>query len=183
VTVPARLTARRVTGVGQVAGGILANLKVEGLLKVTTKAITADNLRLRSDKLTSRLTLFVNLVTGEYDVGFAGELQRYFIPGLGVVDVQSRLTVVPGPDRVGTRVTGRAQAWVRRFDNKFLAYLAGGLPRLDTQLERGRDGVISFTNLRIVAPKLTLTARGSGGGMAVFCSKARANRRVTARCG
>lgn len=160
VTVPARLTARRVTGVGQVAGGILANLSVDGLLRVTAKSITGDGLRLRSDKLTSRLTLFVDLVTGNYDVGFAGEMQRYYIPGFGIVDVKSELTVVPGPNRVGTRVTGRARAWVRRFDNRFLAYLAGGLPRLETQLERGRDGIVHLSGLRIFAPKLTLTARG-----------------------
>lgn len=160
VTVPARLTARRVTGVGQVAGGILANLSVDGLLRVTTKTITGDGLRVRSDKLTSTLTLFVDLVTGDYDVGFAGELQRYLIPGFGIVDVKSELKVVPGPNRVGTRVVGRARAWVRRFDNRFLAYLAGGLPRLETNLERGRDGAIQLTNLRIFAPKLTLTARG-----------------------
>lgn len=161
IIVPARLTARRVTGVGDVAGGILANLSVEGLLRVTAKTITGDGLRLRSDKLNSTLTLFVDLVTGDYDVGFTGELSRYFIPGLGIVDVKSVLKVVPGPNRVGTRVVGRAQAWVRRFDNRFLAYLAGGLPRLETNLERGRDGVIQLTNLRLVAPKLTLSARGS----------------------
>jgi translocation and assembly module TamB len=160
VTVPVRLTARRVTGVGDVAGGILANLVVDGQLKVTRTAITGDNLRVRSDKLTSRASLTVDLRTGVYDVRLAGELARYYIPGLGIVDVKSSVSVVPGANRVGTRVTGRAQAWVRRFDNAFLANLAGGLPYLETDLLRERDGIVRFSNLRIRAPKLTLSGTG-----------------------
>ncbi|HEV2567187.1 translocation/assembly module TamB domain-containing protein [Sphingomonas sp.] len=160
VTVPVRFTSRRVTGVGDVAGGILANLVVDGLLKVTSKTITGDNLRVRSDKLTSRASLFVDLRNGDYDVRLAGELTRYTIPGLGIVDVKSTLSVVPGANRVGSRVTGRLQAWVRRFDNGFLAGLAGGLPYLETNLTRERDGIVRFTNLRIVAPQLTFSGTG-----------------------
>lgn len=160
VTVPVRFTAQRVTGVGDVAGGILANLVVDGDLKVTAKAITGDGLRVRSDKLSSRASLFVDLRTGEYDVRLAGELTRYYIRGLGIVDVKSTLSVVPGANRVGTRVTGRAQAWVRRFDNAFLAGLAGGLPYLETGLLRERDGIVRFVGLRIRAPQLQLAGNG-----------------------
>lgn len=160
VSVPIRFTARRVTGVGDVAGGILANLVVDGVLKVTGKAITGDNLRVRSDKLTSRAALFVDLITGDYDVRLAGELTRYYIPGLGIVDVKSTLSVTPGANRLGTHISGRAQAWVRRFDNAFLAGLAGGLPYLETGLARDRDGIVHFVGLRITAPKLTLSGTG-----------------------
>jgi translocation and assembly module TamB len=160
VAVPVRFVARRVTGVGDIAGGILANLVVDGLLKVTSKTITGDNLRVRSDKLTSRASLFVDLRNGDYDVRLAGEVTRYYIPGLGIVDVKSSLSVVPGVNRLGTRVTGRAQAWVRRFDNAFLAGLAGGLPYLETNLVRERDGIVRFMNLRIVAPQLVVSGTG-----------------------
>ncbi|MFD1613437.1 translocation/assembly module TamB domain-containing protein [Sphingomonas tabacisoli] len=160
VSVPIRFTARRVTGVGDVAGGLLANLTVDGIIKVTTKTITGDNLRVRSDKLTSRAALFVDLRTGDYDIRLAGELTRYYIPGLGIVDVKTSLSVVPGANRLGTHIAGRAQAWVRRFDNAFLLRLAGGLPYLETALTRDRDGVVHFTGLKITAPKLLLTGSG-----------------------
>lgn len=160
VKVPVRFTARRVTGVGDVAGGILANLVVDGILNVTAREITGDNLRVRSDKLTSRASLFVDLRTGDYDVRLAGELTRYYVPGLGIVDVKSSLSVVPGTNRLGTRVTGRAQAWVRRFDNALLAGLAGGLPYLETNLTRERDGIVRFSGLRITAPKLLFSGTG-----------------------
>ena len=160
VTVPVRMHARRVTGVGTVAGGILANLDVAGDLKVTAKELRGEGLAFTSDKLKGKLSLFVDLVTGKYDVVLSGGLTRYFIPGLGIVDVTSELKVVPHPSGHGTLVTGRGHAWVRRFDNKFLAGLAGGLPEIETDLVRGSDLVIHFTNLRLRAPALAITGSG-----------------------
>ena len=160
VIVPIRLTARRVTGVGDVAGGILANLKVEGLLRVTPKLVMGDGLKLSSDKLNGKISILFDLVTGHYDFGVAGQLGRYLIPGLGIVDVKSELHIVPGPGGHGTRVVGRGQVWVRRFDNAFLNSLAGGLPYIETGLERDADGIIHFTNLRLRAPSIQLQGNG-----------------------
>jgi translocation and assembly module TamB len=158
--VPIRLTARRVTGVGDVAGGILANLRVEGLLKVTSTLLTGERLAFDSDKLKGRLDLRVDLVTGNYDVGVSGGLTRYLIPGLGLVDVSSTLKVVPGQGGRGTRVAGRGQAWVRRFDNAFLRSLAGGLPRIDTGLVRDPDGVLHFNGLVLTGPSIRISGNG-----------------------
>ncbi len=160
VNVPVRLTARRVTGVGDVAGGILANLRVEGLLRVTSKLVMGDGLKLNSDKLNGKISILFDLSTGRYDVGLAGQLGRYLIPGLGIVDVRSELRVVPGPGGKGTRVTGRGQAWVRRLDNAFLKSLAGGLPYIETGLERDAEGIIHFVNLRLRAPSIRLQGNG-----------------------
>ncbi len=160
VAVPVMATVRRVSGAGDVAGGSLANLRLEGPLLVTARTLTGEGLKLTSDKLSGRMSLFVALATGRYDVGLSGQLNRYFIPGLGIVDVKTELKVVPGPGGKGTRIAGRGQAWVRRLDNGFLASLAGGLPTLDAALERGTDGVIRFTNVRLFAPSLRLTGSG-----------------------
>ena len=160
VNVPLRLTAARVTGVGDVAGGILHNLSVEGVLKVTSKLVTGENLRFSSDKLTSRITLLIDLVTGRYDIALSGQLGRYLIPGLGIVDVKTSLKVVPGPNGKGTRIIGRGEAWVRRFDNAFLRGLAGGLPYFETGLERGTDGIVRFVGLKLRAPSIRLAGNG-----------------------
>ncbi len=160
VTVPVLATARRVTGVGEVAGGILANLRVQGLLRVTAERLTGDDLVLTSDKLNGRVGLVVDLRTGVYAVAVTAGMRTYTIPGFGVVDVLSELRAVPGPGGRGTMVTGTAQAWVRRMDNRFLAWVAGGLPRLETDLVRGPDRIVRFSNLRIVAPKLGLAGNG-----------------------
>jgi translocation and assembly module TamB len=160
VSVPAIFTARRVTGVGDVAGGILANLRVEGVLKVTAKQLRGDGLSFTSDKLKGKLSLLVDLVNGRYDVVLSGGITRYYIPGLGIVDVTSELKVVPNPAGKGTLVTGKGRAWVRRFDNRFLAGLAGGLPQLEADLLRANDGVLHFRNLRVTAPAIRITGNG-----------------------
>ncbi len=157
LTLPIRFTATRVTGVGEAAGGILHRLSAAGELRITPREIMGQGLALRSDKLAGRLNLHIDLTNGRYDVGLDGALQRYLIPGLGIVDVTSRLTAVPGPDGHGTRVVGRGEARVRRLDNAFLRSLAGGLPHLTTDLERGTDGVFHFHGLVLTGPDIRLT--------------------------
>ncbi len=156
---PIRFVAKRVTGVGDVAGGILADLSAEGVLHVTASALTGEGLRLASDKISGKLALFVDLVTGRFVVDLSGGLARYLIPGLGVVDVLTELKVVPDARGVGI-VSGRGHAWVRRFDNAFLRGLAGGLPTLETNLVRGADGVLHLSGLVLTAPGIRLAGSG-----------------------
>ena len=160
IVLPVRFTAARVTGVGDVAGGILRNLTVDGVLRITSRLITGDDLRVKSDKLTGRVNLTLDLATGDYQLGINGALGRYLIPGLGVVDVTSTLRVVPGPGGHGTRVIGQGAARVVRLDNAFFRSLAGGLPRIATTLERTPDGVMHFTNLVLTGPAIRLAGTG-----------------------
>jgi translocation and assembly module TamB len=160
VTLPVRFAAARVTGVGDVAGGILRNLSVAGNLYVTAREVRGEGLALRSDQLQGRVGLFLDLRTGRYDVQLNGGLNRYLIPGLGIVEVRSTLQVVPGPGGKRTRVVGRGTAQMIRLDNAFFRSLAGGLPRIETALERGPDGILYFRNLVLTAPTLRLTGNG-----------------------
>ena len=160
VKLPIRLSARRVTGVGDVAGGILGNLRIGGVLAITATEVTGQGLTLDSDKLKGRLGLRLDLVSGRYDVALTGGLQRYLIPGLGIVDVDSRVSVVPGPGGRGTIIAGRGVAQVRRLDNAFFRSLAGGLPRIDTSLVRDPDGTVRFPALTLSAPSIRITGAG-----------------------
>ena len=160
VRVPLRLSARRVTGVGDVAGGLLANISVDGNLLATSRTVLGEGLQLRSDKLNGKIAVFVDLAQGRFDIGLAGQVARLLIPGIGLVDVKSTLEVVPGPAGRGVRILGRGEAWVRRFDNRFFAGLMGGLPRLETGLERTPDGALRFTNMRIISPGLSAVLSG-----------------------
>ena len=160
IRVPLKLRAARVTGVGTVAGNILNNLAVDGTLSVGTRMLTGDKLRLTSDKLNTRIAILVDFATGRYDVGISGQLGRLFIPGLGIVDITSKLQVVPGVNGRGTRIVGRGTASVRRLDNAFLRSLAGGLPVVETLFERRADGVIMFSRTQLRAPALRLSGQG-----------------------
>jgi len=158
--VPIRLSARALTGVGDVAGAMLANPKIEGWLSVSPKLVRGDGLRLTSAKWTGKISLLIDLVTGRFDVTLSGAMQRYLIPGLGIVDVVTDLRIAPGPNNKGSHVVGTAKAWVRRLDNSFFRDLTGGLPSLTTNLERGSDGIVHFTNLQLYSPELRLSGAG-----------------------
>jgi translocation and assembly module TamB len=158
--VPIRLSARAITGIGDVAGAMLANPSIEGWLTLTPKLVHGD-LRLTSAKWTGKLSVLIDLVTGRFQVLLSGAMQRYLIPGLGVVDVVTDLKVVPGPNGHGSHVVGTAKAWVRRLDNSFFRELTGGLPSLTTNLERGSDGIVHFSNLQLYSPKLRLSGAGA----------------------
>lgn len=159
-TIPLALSAARVTGVGDVGGGILRNLTVNGNLRVTSQQIIGDALRVRSDKLTSTVDVLVDLRTGQFQVGLNGRLGKYLIPGLGIVDVQSRLKVIPGPGGRGTALSGDARVQVLRLDNAFFRSLTGGLPRITTNLYRGPDRILRLSNLRLTAPALNFVGSG-----------------------
>jgi translocation and assembly module TamB len=160
VALPIRLQAAQVTGVGTVAGGILRNLSVVGVLRIDAKQVVGQDLALNSDKLKGKLQLRIDLVSGRYDAAVAGGLARYLIPGLGIVDVTTKVSVMPGPNGRGTIIAGTGQAIVRRFDNAFLASLAGGNPRIDTRLVRTTDGVLHFSNTILTGPAIRIAGAG-----------------------
>ena len=119
MAVPVRLSAKAITGIGDVAGAMLANPSVEGWLSITPKMVQGQDLKLTSAKWNGKLSLVIDLVTGRFDVQLSGAMQRYLIPGLGIVDVITDLHVVPGQNDKGSQVAGSAKAWVRRLDNGF----------------------------------------------------------------
>jgi len=158
--VPIRLSARAITGIGDVAGAMLANPSIEGWLSVTPKFVRGDGLTLTSARWNGKISVLIDLVSGQFQVLLSGAMQRYLIPGLGIVDVTTDLKIVPGPNGHGSHVIGTAKAWVRRLDNSFFRDLTGGLPSLTTNLERGNDGIVHFTNLQLYSPRLRLSGAG-----------------------
>ena len=158
--IPLRLDARAIGGIGDVAGAILAHPHIEGWLTLTPKLLRGDRLKLTSAKINGKLSILVDLVTGRFEVLLSGQMHRYLIPGLGLVDVISDLRVVPGAGGHGSHVVGSAKVWVRRLDNSFFASMTGGLPRLTTDLVRDRDGIVHFSNLQLYSPKLRLSGSG-----------------------
>jgi translocation and assembly module TamB len=157
---PLHLQARGITGVGDEASAILANASLDGILTITPKLVRGEGLLLRSAQLSGKVSLLIDLVTGRFEILLSGGLRRYYIEGLGVVDVLTDLKVVPGPGGRGSLVTGTAKAWVRRLDNSFFRDLTGGLPRMETRLTRTPDGVLHLSNLQFYSPKLRLSGEG-----------------------
>ena len=182
--VPLRLQARAVTGVGDVAGAILANVRLEGMLAVTPQLVRGDNLALTSDKLKGKVSLLIDLRTGRFDIVISGGLTRYLIPGLGIVDVKTDLHVVPGAERQGAGASARPRPGCGGSTTASSRDLTGGLPRLTTDLERTHRRHPAFhqsaalfarpaaVGLGHPPPRRHLPYRGAAGG-----------RRNTGRCG
>jgi translocation and assembly module TamB len=158
--VPLYLRAKAITGVGDTASAILANARLDGILTITPKLVRGDAIQLRSAQLSGKVSLLIDLVTGNFQILMSGGMHRYFIEGVGIVDVLTDLRVVPGPNGHGTVVTGTAKAWVRRLDNSFFQSLTGGLPRIETNLTRTPDGILHLSNLQLYSPKLRLSGEG-----------------------
>ena len=159
--VPIRLSAKYITGIGDIAGAMLANPKIDGWLSITPKFVRGDGLRLTSAKWNGKISLLIQLTEpGGFQVVLSGAMQQFLIPGLEIVDVMTEMRIVPGPGGKGSHIVGTAKAWVRRLDNGFFRDLTGGLPSLTTNLERGNDLVVHLTNLQLYSPKLRLSGSG-----------------------
>jgi len=83
--VPLHLKARAITGVGDTAGAILANAELDGMLSITPKLVRGDNIQLRSAQLSGKVSLLIDLVTGNFQILVSGGMHRYFIEGVGIV--------------------------------------------------------------------------------------------------
>ncbi|MBW0145418.1 translocation/assembly module TamB domain-containing protein [Sphingomicrobium clamense] len=152
--IPLTFSARRVTGAGPQVEKILQNLEVRGILMWSDSQLRGDDLQYRTRRLSGTLDVLVDLATGATAVALDGRLPGYEIPGLGRVDVTADLDL----DERGFR--GRARAEVTRFDNEFLAGIAGGNPVIETRIAQGPGGELRFDNLSIEAPKLSLSGSG-----------------------
>ena len=159
VLIPVHLRARRLDGQGELVEGIVRNFVLDGVLQLQGQQIISNPMTIRSDKLNGKLVMLANLKTGRYDFGLDGQIRGLAIRGLGVVDLTSKLRAVPGPNGA-FGLSGDAVARMRRLDNSFLRSLGGGLPVLRSGLSLRPDGQLAFTNLRLEAPLLSLSANG-----------------------
>lgn len=157
--IPVDLSAASVDGQGAVVGSILRNFKLNGVLQKNGGVLTSNPMTVRSDKLNAKLVALFDLGKGRYDLALTGDLRGLLIPGLGVVDLRSAIKAVP--DRAGAfSLSGKAEATMRRLDNAFLRGLAGGLPRLRSDLTLDSRGTLRLSGLDLRAPQLALTGQG-----------------------
>jgi len=158
-TIPLSLSARQLDGQGDLAAAILRNFRLDGTLQLQAQRIVSNQMHARADKLDGRLIVLADLKSGHYDIGLTGDIRSLLIPGLGVVDVRSKVQAIPGLKGAFT-LKGQAQANMRRLDNSFFRTLGGGLPRLTSALVLGPDHRLVFSGLKLDTPLLTLAANG-----------------------
>jgi translocation and assembly module TamB len=153
---PLSLRAARVTGLDPSIGGLLANLRADGTLRVTADQILSDDIRIASDRLSGTAVLAYTIRTGDYDVALKGRLARYGVAGLGVLDLSTDARLV-ADGRGGFRLRGTVAARAVRLESAGLRDALGGLPLITAAIERTAAGDILIRNGRLTAPRLRVT--------------------------
>ena len=157
-TIPVRAKVASITGNGEMADELTRNVELTGAFQLRGTKLNSNLMQVRSSRIDGKLLVLADLSNGSYNVGFDGRLPNYEIPGLGRVDIVTNLKVTPAGS--GISVIGKAVAVVTRLDNAFFKGLAGGNPRILTDIVMTPDGRTAFNNLKISAPLIEATANG-----------------------
>lgn len=161
VTVPVAARARAITGLDTVAGGTIANVRIDGDLAVDWPRIVSENLRIRSDRIDATAVVLADVSTGLYTGAIEGRVNNYRVESVGIfnIDTQADLKTLAGG---GFSLVGRVRAQSTRLFNEGVRDFLGGNFIASSDVVYGSEGIIRFSNLRLSAPELRVTSgRGS----------------------
>lgn len=159
VTIPVAATANRVSGVPELVGELVTNLRATGKLRLQNGLLVSRDLAIRSDRINATATLVVTPATSRYVLDLDGRLPAYVLSGVGRMDVSAKVRVTPNAQGQ-MLVSGPVAVGVTRLDSGLFNALFEGRPSITGQILRTPDGVIGFSNARLVAPGMTATASG-----------------------
>ena len=160
IIVPVSARATRILGFDAVAGGTIANVRLDGELGIAGTRMVSDNLRLRSDRIDATLALAFDFSTGTYLAGVNGRVNNYLVDSVGLFDITTNLDMTN--ERGGFGLRGRIAARSRRIDNTTVAGLLGGPATITAGVAVEPSGLVRVDNVRVASPLLRVT---SGGGV------------------
>lgn len=151
-TIPVAARAARLTGLDAVAGGTVSNVRLDGEILAQGSRLLADGLRLRADRIDSRVMLVADLSRGSLAAAIDGRIDRYRVESVGLfrVDADMKLDTAPG----GYALSGRVAARSTLLSNTALRDVLGGNLVAAANLRYGPDGVVRFDRLSLRAPDL-----------------------------
>lgn len=169
--IPVNARAARVTGINQIAGGLLTNVRLNGDLAVADGRLLSDNMKIRSDRINATALIVGDIEKGFYTGALNGKVDGFQVDSVGlfnvVADVDLETTLGRGYALVGT-VKARSTRLFSPGVQKFL----GGQMFVNAGIRYGTDGILRITRTSVVAPQFRLNS-GSGtyvteGGRVVF---------------
>ena len=162
--IPVNAKARRVTGINQVAGGLLTNVRVNGDIAIAAGRLLSDNLKVRSDRINAKALLVGDMNKGVYKTALSGKLDGFQINSVGLFNVAADVDVETTRGRgyvlVGTVKAGSTRLFSQGFQN-FL----GGQMFVNAGIRYSNDGILQITRATLVSPLFRLN---SGDGTYVF---------------
>jgi translocation and assembly module TamB len=176
--IPVNATARRVTGVNQIAGGLLTNLRVNGDIAIADGRVLSDNLIIRSDRINATALLVGDMDKGVYTTALDGKVDGFQVNSVGLFNVVADVDVETTRGR-GYALVGTVKARSTRLFSQGFQNFLGGQMFVTAGIRYGTNGVLQITRASLVSPLFRLNSGGGtyvmDGGRVVFNGRGYSN--------
>lgn len=159
ILIPVAAQVQRITGLDTVAGGSLANVRLNGDLAIDGTRVLSDNMRLRSDRIDAGLILVADVSKGFYTGAIDGRIDNYRLDSVGIFNINTNMDLKSEGN--GFALEGTIRARSTKLLNDTLKTYLGGNFAASTRVRYGPDGVVRFSSLQLNAPELKV--RGGQG--------------------
>ena len=174
IRIPVNATASRVTGLNAAAGGLMNNLRVKGDFAYAAGKLISDNLKIDSDRIDATAIVLADLEHAIYRGALKGRVNDYRIDGVGIVNLNTDVKLVPGP-KGGFGLSGRFGVRTARWENASVRDFLGGNAVASGQIGMTPEGKFTLAGLKGAAPNFQIQS-GSGSydtnGAITFDAKA-----------
>lgn len=160
IRIPVSATATRVTGLNAAAGGLLRNLRVKGDFAYAAGKLISDNLKIDSDRVDATAIVLADLDNAVYRGALKGRVNDYRIDGVGIVNLNTDVELVPGP-RGGFGLAGRFGVRTARWENASVRDFLGGNAVASGRIGMTPEGRFTLADLKGAAPNFRIVS-GSG---------------------
>ncbi|MBH1997759.1 MAG: translocation/assembly module TamB domain-containing protein [Sphingomonadaceae bacterium] len=160
IRIPVNATATRVTGLNAAAGGLMNNLRVKGDFAYAAGKLISDNLKIDSDRIDATAIVLADLDNALYRGALKGRVNDYKIDGVGIVNLNTDVELVPGP-KGGFGLAGRFGVRTARWENTSVRDFLGGNAVATGRIGMTPEGKFTLAGLKGAAPNFTIRS-GSG---------------------
>ena len=160
IRIPVSATASRVTGLNAAAGGLLTNLRVKGDFAYAAGKLISDNLKIDSDRVDATAIVLADLDNAIYRGALKGRVNDYRIDGVGIVNLNTDVELVPGP-RGGFGLAGKFGVRTARWENASVRDFLGGNAVMSGRIGMTPEGKFTLAGLKGAAPNFQVHS-GSG---------------------
>ena len=160
IRIPVSATASRVTGLNAAAGGLMNNLRIKGDFAYAGGKLISDNLKIDSDRIDATAVILADLDNALYRGALKGRVNDYKIDGVGIVNLNTDVELVPGP-KGGFGLSGRFGVRTARWENASVRDFLGGNAVASGRIGMTPEGKFTLAGLKGAAPNFTIQS-GSG---------------------
>ncbi|AOF96568.1 translocation/assembly module TamB domain-containing protein [Sphingobium sp. RAC03] len=160
IRIPVNATASRVTGLNAAAGGLMNNLRIKGDFAYAGGKLISDNLKIDSDRIDATAVILADLDNALYRGALKGRVNDYKIDGVGIVNLNTDVELVPGP-KGGFGLSGRFGVRSARWENASVRDFLGGNAVASGRIGMTPEGKFTLAGLKGAAPNFTIQS-GSG---------------------